>query len=131
MRRVTGQAAGEGFPNVAQQHHLLEILLEKGEELEEVPVVVAEAVRCVAGSQVKVRDDCDLHDVPSLTRSGVNLGPLDIGPVCRYRGVPERAEQLYTSYAQYNLLICTWCPLPVWQGSTLFYAEFAIRGLTS
>src|SRR6478735_7248709 len=110
LRRITRQRTRQRFPDVAQEHDFLEVFLEKGQEFEKFPVVVPKAVRCAAGSQVQIRDDCDLHDAPSFNPYWVNLGPLDIGAMCRQRALPARPGKLCTGYSQLSSSPHIWGP---------------------
>src|ERR1041384_5918650 len=54
MRWIAREPTGEGFPDVSQQHDLFEIPLQESEEFQKLPVVIPEAVRRAAGSQMKI-----------------------------------------------------------------------------
>jgi hypothetical protein len=58
VRSVAGERAGQRFPDVTEQHNLLEVPFQEAEKPQEFCVVVAETVRGPAPAKVQIRDDC-------------------------------------------------------------------------
>jgi hypothetical protein len=59
---AAGDASGQGFPDVPQQHDLLEVPLEEFQKAHELGIVVAEEIRGSRRAKMQVRDDGDLHE---------------------------------------------------------------------